>query len=103
MSGGSYNYVCQALGWGDMADIYAKRHNIEEMATDMIEDGYKAAAVPLLQIIAKWKMWEATLEAMNDGNRLYDMTKAYEWWKSHDSDQARFEVALAKYVDGASE
>lgn len=93
MSGGSFNYLCHA---GDLEDLIAKRHHLDEMATTLAHLGYAAdAAQETASLLAHIRSTNARAEASTD--RLSGVWKAVEWWHSADRGEDAVHQALAKY------
>ena len=93
MSGGSYNYLCDAQ---DLGDLNAHRYYLEEMATRLTGLGYaQDAAAETEELLALLRQWE--VRATVRMRRLSDLWHAVEWWDSCDSGEDRVHEALAKY------
>ena len=93
MSGGSFNYLCDAR---DLEDLMAKRHDLSDMVDALAHLGYAAdAAQETASLLAQIRAANARAEASTE--RLRDVWKAVEWWKSGDRDEDAVKEALDKY------
>lgn len=93
MSGGSYNYLCDAQ---DLEDLHNRRHDLRDMADRLAGLGYaQDAAAETEELLVLFQQWE--IRASVRLKRLADVWKAIEWWDSCDSSEDRVREALAAY------
>jgi hypothetical protein len=93
MSGGSFNYLCDT--W-DFEDLLTKQSSLEAMAQALAGLGYaKDASRETEELLLILRQWEVQASVRID--RLRDVWKAMEWWRSHDWSEDQFKEALAEY------
>lgn len=93
MSGGSYNYLCDAL---DLSDIENKQHDLLEMSNRLAGLGYaKDAAAETYRVLVELRQFEVRIGVHLE--RLRDVWKAVEWWDSCDWSEDQVRAALEKY------
>jgi hypothetical protein len=101
MSGGSFNYLYQSVysGWDA---IIQQEGDISDMAQDLAGLGYAEDAAreteELLLIIR-----QAKVRIETRAERLREVWKAVEWWRSCDWGENDVKEALAKYREDAPE
>lgn len=93
MSGGSYNYLC--FKDGEELFEYGRLHDLENMASRLIELGYEDAAKEVLHM--KYTIQQSLVRVQVMKDRLEDVMKAVEWNDSGDSGIDRVEEAIKKY------
>lgn len=98
MSGGSFNYLCHT--W-DLNDLMDKRGDLEEMASELAGLGYaQDAARETEELLVMLRQWEVRASVRLE--RLREVWKAVEWWRSCDYSEDQVREALAEYRgDGA--
>jgi hypothetical protein len=92
MSGGSYNYLCNA--W-DLPDLIEHRTELKEMADRLTDLGHVDAAketAALLLEINRAEVW-----ALARAERLSEVWRAVEWHDSSDWGADAIDKALDKY------
>lgn len=93
MSGGSFNYLCHAF---DFEDLIAKRGSLEDMATELAGLGYaQDAARETEELLTLLRQWEVRSSVRVE--RLREVWKAVEWWRSCDYSEDQVHEALAEY------
>lgn len=93
MSGGSFNYLCHS--W-DLSDIISKQGDLEEMAEALAGLGYaQDAARETEELLVILRQWEVRASVRLD--RLREVWKAMEWWRSCDRSEDQFKETLAEY------
>jgi hypothetical protein len=93
MSGGSFDYLCRT--W-DFDDLVGKQGNLEAMAQALTTVGYaKDAARETEELLVMLRQWE--VQASVRVERLREVWKAMEWWRSSDWSEDQFKEALAEY------
>lgn len=93
MSGGSFNYLCHT--W-DLADINEKRGDLEAMASELAGLGYaQDAARETEELLVMLRQWEVRATVRIE--RLREVWKAVEWWRSCDYSEDQVREALAEY------
>lgn len=93
MSGGSYNYLCDAF---DLDDLIAKQASLREMADRLAGlDDAKDAAMETEQLLVMLQQWEVRARVRVD--RLREVWKAVEWADSGDRSEGSIQEALATY------
>lgn len=93
MSGGSYDYLCQAY---DLGDLIKKQGRLQEMADRLAGIGYATdAAKETEELVVMLRQWQ--VRASVRLARLADVWKAVEWTDSCDWGEAAIHKALATY------
>lgn len=93
MSGGSFNYLCHT--W-DLPDLITKQSDLEDMSKALAALGYaKDAARETEELLVILRQWEVQAGVRLD--RLRDVWKAMEWWRSCDWGEDDLREALAEY------
>ncbi|WP_329311676.1 hypothetical protein [Streptomyces sp. NBC_01262] len=93
MSGGSFNYLCHT--W-DLDGLIDKRGDLEEMSAVLAGLGYAHdAARETEELLVMLRQWE--VRATVRVERLREVWKAVEWWKSSDYGEDQVHEALAEY------
>lgn len=93
MSGGSYNYLCDAT---DLDDLAAKRHHLERMAERLAGmAGAEDAARETEELLVMMRQWQIRAEVRI--KRLRGVWQAVEWEDSNDGHPEQIAEALAKY------
>lgn len=93
MSGGSFNYLCHT--W-DLGDIVEKRGDLEEMSQALAALGYaQDAARETEELLVILRQWE--VQASVRLERLREVWKAVEWWRSCDYSEDQVREALTAY------
>lgn len=93
MSGGSFNYLCHT--W-DLNDLVEKRGSLEAMATELSGLGYaQDAARETEELLVMLRQWEVRAGVRIE--RLREVWKAVEWWRSCDYGEDQVREALAEY------
>lgn len=96
MSGGSFNYVCDTY---DLADLLQKRRDWQDLADAFETLGVDDVAADIVSLLAYLNLAERRIAARVE--RLRDVAKAMEWWKSCDSSEDRVRAAVEAYRSGA--
>ena len=93
MSGGSFNYLCHT--W-DLGDLVSKMGDLEAMSQAIASVGYaQDAARETEELLVILRQWE--VQAGVRLERLREVWKAMEWWRSCDYSEDQFREALAEY------
>lgn len=93
MSGGSFNYLCHT--W-DFDALASKQGDLEAMSRALAELGYaKDAARETEELLVMLRQWEN--QAIVRVERLREVWKAVEWWRSSDYSEDDVKEALAEY------
>lgn len=93
MSGGSFNYLCEA--W-DLDEIIGKLGDLQDMSHALAALGYaQDAARETEELLVILRQWQVQTEVRL--NRLRGVWKAMEWWRSCDWGEDDFQKALAEY------
>lgn len=93
MSGGSFNYLCHT--W-DLDGLMEKRGSLEEMASELAGLGYaQDAARETEELLVMLRQWEVRASVRVE--RLREVWKAVEWWRSCDYSEDQVREALAEY------
>jgi len=93
MSGGSYDYLCDAF---DLDDLMRKKTSLQEMAARLAGLGYATdAATETEELLVMLRQWE--IRARVRLARLSEVWKAIEWWDSNDWSEDAVRKALAAY------
>lgn len=93
MSGGSFNYLCDAR---TLAALATRADDLSDMVTALAELGYaEDAAAETAGVLATLRAAGARVEASTD--RLAPVWQAMEWWRSYDRDENGLRQALAEY------
>lgn len=93
MSGGSFNYLCHT--W-DLPELVTKQGDLADMAQALAALGYaKDAARETEELLVILRQWEVQAGVRLD--RLREVWKAMEWWRSCDWGEDQFKGALAEY------
>ncbi|MEU6597828.1 hypothetical protein [Streptomyces flaveolus] len=93
MSGGSFNYLCHAF---DLDDLIERRGSLEAMASELAGLGYaQDAARETEELLVMLRQWE--VRATVRVERLREVWKAVEWWRSCDYSEDRVHEALSDY------
>lgn len=93
MSGGSFNYLCHT--W-DLDTLMDKRGDLEEMASELAGLGYaQDAARETEELVVLLRQWEVRATVRIE--RLREVWKAVEWWRSCDYGEDQVREALAEY------
>jgi predicted transcriptional regulator len=92
MSGGSFNYLCDATSVSALA---AQSDDIEKMAGALASIGAGDAASATLVLLKDIDDSQRRIEKASD--RLRDVWRAVEWWRSNDWSQAEVEKALTAF------
>lgn len=93
MSGGSFNYLCDAL---DLDDILAKQNDLRDMADRLGGLGYaQDAAAETEELLVQLRQWQIRTEVRL--KRLTPVWKAVEWWDSADYSEDQVHAALKTY------
>lgn len=93
MSGGSYNYLCDA----DIEDLLnGKQVDLDEMSARLVGLGYaEDAARETEELILMLRQFKVRADVRL--RRLRDVWHAVEWWDSCDYSEDQVRQALAKY------
>lgn len=95
MSGGSYNYLCDAF---DLDDLLKKQSDLRDMADRLAALGYaRDAATETEELLTMLRQFE--VRATVRLSRLADVWKAVEWTDSCDWSEDSIRKALAAYRD----
>lgn len=95
MSGGSFNYLCHSF---DLDDLIDKRGDLEAMSEALAALGYaQDAARETEELLVMLRQWE--VRATVRVERLREVWKAMEWWRSCDYGEDEFQEALTAYRD----
>jgi hypothetical protein len=93
VSGGSFNYLCHT--W-DLDAILGKMGDLQDMSLALAALGYaQDAARETEELLVILRQWEVQTTVRLD--RLREVWKAMEWWRSSDYDEDDFREALAQY------
>ena len=93
MSGGSFNYLCHT--W-DLNGLIDKCGDLEAMASELSGLGYaQDAARETEELVVMLRQWEVRATVRIE--RLREVWKAVEWWRSCDYGEDRVREALAEY------
>lgn len=93
MSGGSFNYLCEAR---DFDTLVRQSGSLEEMAAALSALGYAPdAARETEELLVQLRQWETRATVRVE--RLRDVWKAVEWFHSSDWGESRIHEALAAY------
>jgi hypothetical protein len=93
MSGGSFNYLCHT--W-DLNKLMDKRGDLEEMASELAGLGYaQDAARETEELLVMLRQWEVRAAVRIE--RLREVWKAVEWWRSCDYSEDQVRKALTEY------
>ena len=93
MSGGSFNYLCRT--W-DLNDLIGKHGSLEAMASELAGLGYaQDAARETEELLVMLRQWEVRANVRVE--RLREVWKAVEWWRSSDYSEDQVHEALAEY------
>lgn len=93
MSGGSFNYLC----WKDSEQLfdYDGIEDLEQMADELLELGYKDAAMETYDLLRIIKQSKVRVQVIQD--RLKPVFKAVEWLHSGDSGMESVKDAIDEY------
>lgn len=92
MSGGSFNYASLA---GDMQEVIEKRYSWRELMDAMEDNGADDVAAEIRVMLDQISIAERRVRAHLD--RLDEVARALEWWKSCDYSEDQFRAALDTY------
>ena len=96
MSGGSFGYLCFE---DTLADLAAKRHELERMHAALCELPYaRVPATETARVLAMLERAESRVSALEE---LRAVWKAVEWWASGDWSEDRVRQVIRDYEDGA--
>ena len=91
MSGGSFNYLC----YKDEDELFNHQFDLDQMATELIELGFLDAAKETLATLAIIK--QALTRVRVAKQRLDEVWKAVEWYRSGDCSEKDVQAAIAEY------
>jgi hypothetical protein len=93
VSGGSFNYLCNAF---DLDDLCQKEADLEDMARRLAGLGWAAdAARETEELLVMLRQWKTLADVRL--KRLSPVWKAVEWWDSCDWSEGRVRETLAEY------
>ena len=93
MSGGSFNYLCHT--W-EAEDLFSKMDDLQDMASALGKLPYaEDAAAETEELICILN--ESRVRIKVRLNRLREVWREMEWWKSNDHSEDQLKEALAKY------
>ncbi|WTW93645.1 hypothetical protein OG216_09765 [Streptomycetaceae bacterium NBC_01309] len=93
MSGGSYNYLCDAH---ELADLLRREHDLKEMADRLAGmGGAEDAARETEELLVQLRQWKVRAEVRV--RRLSDVWQAVEWEDSGDGHPGQIGEALSRY------
>lgn len=92
MSGGSYNYLCNA----DSQELIEKMSDLQDMADRLAGLGYADdAAKETLRLLLTLRQMDILSQTVAE--RLYYVWRSVEWWDSGDSSEEGLKKALENY------
>ena len=93
MSGGSFNYLCRT--W-ELDAVLNKMGDLQDMSNALSALGYaQDAARETEELLVILRQWEVQTAVRLD--RLREVWKAMEWWRSRDWGEDQFKQTLAEY------